>query len=108
MPILFYFIFENTKFLMILIIDLYVSRSGFSTQEAIMSSETNLSGLFDLDLQTSSEPINVYFAKRKLHQTSQVMIDMEVKDEDFTFAKDFIVCNMNGIDLLLENVFFET
>jgi len=61
----------------------------------------------NLQMTKSSKSINVHFAKGKLHQTSWVAIGEEVKRGDIIFVEDFTICKMDGINLILENTFFE-
>ena len=61
-----------------------------------------------LHFSKASKPIEVRFAKGKPHQTCLVAMGVEVKCQNFTFVENFTVCEMDGIDLILGNTFFDT
>jgi len=61
-----------------------------------------------LQFKESNKSMKVQFAKGKLHKTSKVATNMEVKSGKFTFVEDFTMCDMDGVDLILGNTFLDT
>jgi hypothetical protein len=61
-----------------------------------------------LQMTKASKPINVRFAKGKLHQTSHIATDVEVKCGKFSFVEDFTLCDMDEVDFILGNTFLDT
>jgi len=62
----------------------------------------------NLQLKKSSKPMKVQFAKGKPHKTNKVATNVEVKCREFTFVEDVIVCDMDGVDLIIGNTFLDT
>ena len=62
---------------------------------------------FDLPMQTVGKPINVRFAKGKPHETKEVALHVNLKSGSLKFVESFTLCEMDEVDLILGDTFFE-
>lgn len=60
-----------------------------------------------LPLQKASKPINVHFAKGKPHKTEEVALQVTLKCGTLEFVENFTLCEMDEVDLILGDTFFE-
>ena len=60
-----------------------------------------------LPTQRVSKPINVRFAKGKPHETKKVALHVNLKSRALEFVESFTLCEMNEVDLILMDSFFE-
>jgi hypothetical protein len=54
------------------------------------------------------KPINVRFAKGEPHETNEVALNVNLKCGTLEFTKNFTLCEMDEVDLILGDTFFET
>ena len=60
-----------------------------------------------LPAQKASKPINVRFAKGEPHQTKEVALDVTMTSGMVEFVESFTLCEMDEVDLILGDTFFE-
>ena len=60
-----------------------------------------------LPMRRVSKPINVWFAKGKLHETKEVALHVNLKSGALEFVESFTLCEMDEVDLILGDTFFE-
>ena len=51
--------------------------------------------------------INVWFAKGEPHETKKVVLHVNLKIGALEFVESFTLCEMDEVDLILEDTFFE-
>jgi hypothetical protein len=56
----------------------------------------------------AGKPINVRFAKGEPHETKEVVWNVNLKCGMLEFKENFTLCEMDEVDLILEDTFFET
>ena len=61
----------------------------------------------DLPMQRTGKPINVRFTKSELHETKEVALHVNLKSGALEFVESFILCEMDEVDLILGDTFFE-
>ena len=67
-----------------------------------------LTKVLGLPMRSAGKPINVQFAKSKLHETKEVALNVTFKCGTLDFVESFSLCEMDEMDLLLGDTFFET
>lgn len=60
-----------------------------------------------LPLQKASKPINVRFAKGEPHKTEEVALQVTLRCGTLEFVENFTLCEMDEVDLILGDTFFE-
>ena len=55
----------------------------------------------------AGKPINVRFAKGEPHETKEVALHVNLKSGALEFVESFTLCEMDEVDLILGNTFFE-
>ena len=61
----------------------------------------------DLSTRRARRPINVRFAKGKLHETKEVALHVDLKSGALEFVESFTQCKMDEVDLILGDTYFE-
>ena len=61
---------------------------------------SNLAKKWGLQVQKASKPMNVHFAKGKPQKTKKVALDAILGCEKLEFRENFILCEMDKIDLV--------
>jgi hypothetical protein len=56
----------------------------------------------------AGKPINVWFAKGKPHETKEVALNVNLKCGTLEFKNNFTLCEMDEVDFILGNIFFES
>jgi hypothetical protein len=56
----------------------------------------------------AGKPINVRFAKGEPHETKEVALNVNLKCGTLEFKENFTLCEMDEVDLILGDTFFET
>jgi hypothetical protein len=56
----------------------------------------------------ADKPINVRFAKGEPHETKEIALTVNLKCGTLEFKENFTLCEMNEMDLILGDTFFET
>jgi hypothetical protein len=64
----------------------------------------------ELDLPTgrAGKPIKERYAKGEPHETDEVALNVNLKCGTFEFKENFTLCEMDEVDLILGDTFFET
>ena len=58
--------------------------------------------------QKAGKPINVRFAKGEPHETKELALHVTLKSGALEFVENFTLCEMDEVDLILGDTFFET
>ena len=61
-----------------------------------------------MSTRKASKPINVQFAKGESYETKEVALHVTLKWETLEFVKNFTLCKMDKMNLILGDTFFET
>ena len=61
-----------------------------------------------LPTRRTGKPINARFAKDEPHETKEVALNMTLKCGTLEFVESFTLCEMDEVDLILGDTFFET
>jgi hypothetical protein len=56
----------------------------------------------------TGKPINVRFAKGEPHEAKEVALNVNLKCGMFEFKENFTLCEIDEVDLILGDTFFET
>ena len=60
-----------------------------------------------LPMWRAGKPINVWFAKGEPYETKEVALHVNLKSGALEFVESFTLCEMNEVDLILGDTFFE-
>ena len=60
-----------------------------------------------LPIWRAGKPIKVWFTKGKPHETKEVALHVNLKNGALEFVESFTLCEMDEVDLILGNTFFE-
>ena len=60
-----------------------------------------------LPTHRAGKPINVRFAKGKLHETKEMALNVTLKCGTSKFAESFTLCEMDKVNLILGDTFFK-